>query len=171
MYPFPPGFSHSTFYLWNSSILLLIVLLHSFSWLCSVPSSEYSTIHLSILLLMGFWVVLYFVCWIQCGYEHSYMRTFLWRHICHVYLGVELLAHRRARVCSNLADVSMHISHNHMYPMGLCKPYKAYESPRGRSAGHWLSVYSLRLWEAVYAFKKSCKKNKSLTLVCFCCFL
>lgn len=115
MYPFLPGFFHSTFYLWNSSILLLIVLLQSFAWLCSVPLYEYSTIHLSILLLMGFWVVLYFVYWKQCGYEHSYMHIFSWRHICHVYLGVELLGHRHACVCSNLADVSMHISHNHMY--------------------------------------------------------
>lgn len=51
--------------------VLYEVIAHSFSWLCSIPLCDYTTIYFSILLLMGIWVIPSYDYYGECYYEHS----------------------------------------------------------------------------------------------------
>ena len=120
----------------------------------------YSTVHVSILLLLSFRVVLCFVYWKQCCYKHSYTHLFRRLHKYTCLPRVELLGPMYTNVCSTVTDVSMHLSHIQMYLLGLC------ESQRQDCRA--LDLY--HHWEAVHGVNRSCKKKKPLTLIRFCYF-
>lgn len=55
--PFVSGFFHSSWHLWDASMLLRASLAHPFSLMCCIPQGDFNTVCLSIPLLMDVWVV------------------------------------------------------------------------------------------------------------------